>query len=85
MGLGPRYEGRGIMPIWDWQTVVALACVAGAGALIARRCWRYLHPVEGGCGGGCVGCGSSKAGSAGEMVTLSLPQKTEEVQRPTGV
>ncbi len=61
------------MPTWDWQTVIALACVAGAGVFIARRCWQYLHPVEGGCGGGCAGCGSSKTGSVGEVVTLSLP------------
>ena len=61
------------MPTWDWQTAIALACVAVAGAFMARRGWRYLHPVEGACGSGCGGCGSSKSTSAGEVVPLSLP------------
>ena len=65
------------MPTFDWQTLIALVCVAIAAALIVRRVWSFLHPVSGGCGGGCVGCGSAAGASSGEMVTLSLPPTAE--------
>jgi len=64
-----------IMPI-DWQTLIALLCVFGAGTVIARRAWSFLHPKDGGCGGGCVGCGSANPDkSSGPLISLSLPSK----------
>lgn len=71
------------MPIFDWQSVVALACVAIAVAVIVRRVWSFLHPVGNHCGGGCVGCGShGKAADAG-LVSLSLPQSREAAREET--
>ena len=61
------------MPTFDWQSVVALACVVLAAVLIVRRVWSFLHPVGNGCGGGCVGCGSKSETSGGGLVSLSLP------------
>ena len=68
------------MPTFDWQTFIALACVAIAAALIVRRVWSFLHPVSSGCGGGCVGCGSAAGQPAGPLVTLSLPPRTEHLK-----
>ncbi|MEX0716117.1 MAG: hypothetical protein WD066_06005 [Planctomycetaceae bacterium] len=61
---------------FDWQTIIALACVAAALAFLARRALG-LFGRQGGCGtGGCGSCPSksveSERGTARPFVPLDL-------------
>jgi hypothetical protein len=44
---------------FDWQSIVVLACIAWAAAIVARRGWRMVRAGTGdvsscsGCSGGC--------------------------------
>jgi hypothetical protein len=44
---------------FDWQLLVALAVVAGAGFYLVRQTWRAWTAKKDGCGGGC-GCAAKK-------------------------
>jgi hypothetical protein len=66
---------------WDWQQVVALACVVGAVFLLFRRARRLWNGAPGGgCGSGCSSCSAKDTLSQLErkpLVTLDLrrPEK----------
>jgi hypothetical protein len=51
----------------DWQTLIVLACVAWAAAVVLRRGWRLLRPSA---GSSCSGC---HGGCTGDIVPLELP------------
>jgi hypothetical protein len=61
---------------WDWQQIVALACVAGAALLLCRRVIRlWKGSAEGGCGSGCQTCAVKDPASGPArkpLVTLDL-------------
>jgi hypothetical protein len=63
---------------WDWQQVVALACVAGAVFLLGRRVHRWWKgAADGGCATGCQTCAVKDPASAPArkpLVTLDLRQ-----------
>ncbi|MDZ4817458.1 MAG: hypothetical protein SGJ20_00640 [Planctomycetota bacterium] len=49
----------------DWQTTIALTCVALAAGNIAWRAWRTLMaPQSAGCGSGCASCPTKKPNAA---------------------
>jgi hypothetical protein len=68
---------------WDWQQVVAVACVAGAVYLLCLRVRRWWKSAaEGGCGSGCSTCSAKDALTQLErkpLVTLDLrqPEKSD--------
>jgi hypothetical protein len=61
---------------WDWQQVVALACVAGAVLLLGRRVQKWWKgSAGGGCGTGCQTCAVNDSASSPArkpLVTLDL-------------
>jgi hypothetical protein len=63
---------------WDWQQIVALACVAGAIFLLGRRVrgW-WKGSSAGGCASGCATCSVKNASApvSKPLVTLSLSQR----------
>ncbi|MBX3443351.1 MAG: FeoB-associated Cys-rich membrane protein [Planctomyces sp.] len=73
------------MPDFDWQTIVALACVLGAAGWWVRRLTRPA-PADSGCGTGCGTCPSGGAvgrrsgarpGESLPLVNLDLPRRGE--------
>lgn len=55
----------------EWQTIVVLACVVWAGAVVVRRGWRLLRGGrESAAGSACSGC---SGGCGTEVVRLELP------------
>ncbi|HEX4073591.1 MAG TPA: hypothetical protein VHX68_20595 [Planctomycetaceae bacterium] len=69
----------------DWQIVVALACVAGAVFILARRVhgW-WKGGAGGGCGSGCQTCSvkDSSAPAVKPLVTLELGRPKSTNGRP---
>jgi hypothetical protein len=54
----------------DWQTLIVLACVACAAAVVLRRAWRLLRANAAGRDASCSGC---HGGCGSDVVPLDLP------------
>jgi hypothetical protein len=70
---------------WDWQQIVALAFVAGAVFLLARRAYRWwTDSTATGCASGCQSCAlkDSAAPARKPLVALSLPQRNSGKSQP---
>lgn len=69
---------------FDWQTMIALACVAMAALFLARRAQR-LFAGGGGCGGGCGSCAaksSARGGDSGGGAFVALESLEDFAPRP---
>jgi hypothetical protein len=61
------------MPGLDWQTLIALVCVALAAAWWLRRGWKWASG-DPACGTGCGKCGSGHLNADPEIVELRPPR-----------
>jgi hypothetical protein len=72
----------------DWQTILALAIVAGAAVVLARRAQRLLAGRgKGGCQAGCGGCANESTGTGMKrrpVVELPLDDALPSGQRLNG-
>jgi hypothetical protein len=72
---------------WDWQQVVAVACVIGAVCLLCRRVYSWWKAADGaGCGSGCSTCSAKDslvAVNSKPLVALDLrrPEKSADQSR----
>jgi hypothetical protein len=65
---------------WDWQTLIALACLALAAGWWLRRACRWASNTKAGCASGCGHCAAPKADNApmvstDELMRFDSPRK----------
>ena len=68
------------MPAWDWQTAIALLCVAGAAAVLVRRAVRLWSGGSKGCGA-CPSRGASNQAKQLPLVSLDPPDSAKPKER----
>ncbi len=62
---------------FDWQTIVVLACVAWAAAIVVRRGWRLVRAGKG--TGDVSACSGCSGGCGPDVVRLELPAENRKV------